>query len=173
MEPQIPCIRSRWTAPLFAAGAALLTCLCVRWLGTQNAWETIVTILLVELFLASCAVILCIMTERLSATYLSYERWSDIRSRADESSSRQQAHSSQSAQLLHDRQATSQRLHRQMRTFYRQVRRELDQATTSATGAFSSVSTPKSIQGLRSQPESSADVNVVPPIPSLRIRRAA
>ncbi len=75
METQPPRIISirAWVA--IAAGTALLTYASVRWLGSMLVWDAIVIVLLAELFLASCAVVLCIITERLSASYLTREVW--------------------------------------------------------------------------------------------------
>lgn len=61
---------------LLAAGlfAALLTWLCVGWFGNQPLLTALVAVVLVEVCLASFAVIALLLTERMTITLLKSER---------------------------------------------------------------------------------------------------
>jgi len=58
---------------VIAVASGCLTWLCVRWFGAQAPLTAAIAIILVELFIASFAMIAVLLVERLSASYLHYE----------------------------------------------------------------------------------------------------
>lgn len=59
---------------LIAISSGALTWLCVRWFGAQDPLTAAIAVILVELFLACFAMIAALIVERVSATYLGYEK---------------------------------------------------------------------------------------------------
>ncbi|MCA9078398.1 MAG: hypothetical protein KDA93_25450 [Planctomycetaceae bacterium] len=59
---------------VIAVACGGLTWLCVRWFGAQDPLTAAIAVILVELFIACFAMIGVLIAERISATYLSYEK---------------------------------------------------------------------------------------------------
>ena len=59
---------------VISIASGCLTWLCVRWFGAQDPLTAAIAVILVELFIACFAMIAVLITERVSATYLAYEK---------------------------------------------------------------------------------------------------
>lgn len=59
---------------VIAVASGALTWLCVRWFGAQDPLTAAIAVILVELFIACFAMIGVLIAERVSATYLGYEK---------------------------------------------------------------------------------------------------
>lgn len=59
---------------VIAVASGCLTWLCVRWFGAQDPLTAAIAVILVELFISCFAMIAVLIAERVSATYLGYEK---------------------------------------------------------------------------------------------------